>query len=190
MLRPGDRVRPPDDLALGRPRARPRRRTGSGGRDVQRDLLAGEDALGPAVAVEHPDLPRQDQDAGDDDHDAGDERGDHPGRARAAHGTDRACRPSSSASGPEDGTGRVSWPRAQYRRRGVGPDPRRWVRPRPRRRPRRARCPSRTRPRRSRGTAPRSRCPVRSRAGPAGSPRSRPRPMRGPWSAPSASGCR
>jgi methylmalonyl-CoA mutase, C-terminal domain len=89
MLRCGDRVRPPDDLsraALARHLDAERIRR----RDVECDLLAGENALGPGVPVEQRALPRQDEQAGEQYHDAGDQGRDHPAEAEpAAVGTER-----------------------------------------------------------------------------------------------------
>jgi len=89
MLRPGDRVRPPHDVAFaaftGDLDAE-----GPRGRDVERDLLPGQSALGPAVAFEQRFLPGQEQQSGDEDPDAGDEGRDHPGESEpAAIGAER-----------------------------------------------------------------------------------------------------
>ena len=53
MLGPGDGVRPQDDVALATLTGDldPER---TGRRHVERDLLAGEHALGPGVTLEHP----------------------------------------------------------------------------------------------------------------------------------------
>jgi hypothetical protein len=92
------------------------------GRDVQGDVLAGEDALRPAVPVEHG-LPRQDEQAGEKDHDAGDQGRDHPGETEPAPiGTERADlrrRLQAGRTEPDafPGHGRsIAGP-------GVGPDP-------------------------------------------------------------------
>jgi hypothetical protein len=64
MLRSGDRVRPPHDLA---PAAfsDDLDAEGFGGRNMQRHFLSVEDALGPGVAFEQGCLPRQDEQAGE-----------------------------------------------------------------------------------------------------------------------------
>jgi methylmalonyl-CoA mutase, C-terminal domain len=83
MLRPSDRVRPPDDIALAA-LARHLDAEGIRGGNVERDLLTGENALGPAVPIEQRRLPGEDEQAGEQDHDARGQGRDHPGETEPA----------------------------------------------------------------------------------------------------------